>query len=99
MRPIVFLLALTLTASQNAAGPEDPLSDLKMPDGTSRKEALLKADHRKSLEEAQELSRLSVELQADLEREDRHILSLATLKKLDRMEKLVKNIRSRMKRY
>ena len=78
-----------------AQSPEEP----RLPDGRSQKEEILKVDHERSLKDAGELMRLSEELKIDLERNDRHVLSVATLKKLDEMEKLVKRIRGRMKRY
>ena len=70
----------------------------KLPDGRSQKEAILKTDHEMSLKEADEVLALAAALKADLEQEDRHILSVATLKKLDDIQKLVKRIRNRMKR-
>lgn len=78
-----------------AQTPQEP----RLPDGRSQKEEILKSEHEKSLKDAGELMRLSEDLKIDLERNDRHVLSVATLKKLDEMEKLVKRIRSRMKRF
>ena len=75
--------------------PEDP----KLPDGTSQREAILKADHEKSLKDADELIKLAEDLKIDLEKNDRHVLSVATLKKLDDIEKMTKRIRGRLKRY
>lgn len=88
------LLAHSQIRRPGAADPEP-----RLPDGRSQKEAILKADHKKSLEEADELMKLSEELKIDLEKNDRHVLSIDTLKKLNEMEKLVKRIRGRMKRY
>lgn len=96
------LLSAALAAVLYAAGQIPRASDAadpKLPDGRSQKEAILKADHEKSLEDADELMKLSEELKIDLEKNDRHVLSIPTLKKLDEMEKLVKRIRGRMKRY
>lgn len=70
----------------------------RIPTLKQQKEGILKAEHEKSLKDAFDLMRLSEELKIDLERNDRYILSLDTLKKLDEMEKIVKRIRSRMKR-
>ncbi|MEJ7606191.1 MAG: hypothetical protein WKF37_07960 [Bryobacteraceae bacterium] len=75
--------------------PEEP----KLPDGRSQREAILKADHEKSVKDAADLMKLSDELRVDLEKNDRHVLSVATLKKLEEMEKLVKRIRGRMRRF
>ena len=90
-------LAAVLYAAGQSSRPTEP--DPKLPDGRSQKEEILKADHAKSLEDAGELMKLSEDLKIDLEKNDRHVLSVATLKKLDEMEKLVKRIRGRMKRY
>lgn len=100
MRAIVLcaaLAAMLYAAGQLPPRPETP--EPRLPDGRSQKEEILKADHAKSLEDAGELMKLSEELKIDLEKNDRHVLSVSTLKKLDEMEKLVKRIRGRMKRY
>ena len=48
---------------------------------------------------AQELANIARTFEEDLEKDERFVLSLSSLKKLDDMEKLTKRIRSRMKRY
>ena len=70
----------------------------RIPTLKQQQEGILKAEHEKSLKDASDLMRLSEELKIDLEKNDRYIISMTTLKKLDEMEKLVKRIRSRMKR-
>ena len=99
MRPVFAPLILAVLAGARVpqAAPEPP--DLRLPNGKSQKEEILKSDHEKTLKDAGELMKLSEELKIELERNDRHVLSVGTLKKLDEMEKLVKRIRSRMKRY
>ena len=86
-----------------AAGqiPKDPIptSDARLPNGKSQKEEILKADHEKSLEDAGKLMQLTEELKIELEKNDRHVLAISTLKKLDDIEKLTKRIRSRLRRY
>ena len=69
-----------------------------MPNGTLQSEAILKSDHASSVKDAARLKKLSEELAADLEKYDRHVVSMQTLKKLDEMEKIVKRIRGRMRR-
>jgi hypothetical protein len=95
---ILIALAGTMMCSAQIRRPGQPDPEPRLPNGMSQKDAILKEDHRKSLEEADELMKLSEELKIDLEKNDRHVLSLETLKKLDEMEKLVKRIRGRMKR-
>jgi hypothetical protein len=77
--------------------PEDP-ADVKLPNGKSQQEAILKADYQKTLQDASDLVRLAEELQDDLIKEDRHVLSLASLKKAEDIEKLARKIRTRLKK-
>ena len=101
-RCLVLLLIVLFTAAISAQIPKDPVidpADQKLPNGKSQKEEILKADHEKSLEDAGKLMELTEELKIDLEKNDRHVLSVSTLKKLDDIEKLTKRIRSRLRRY
>jgi hypothetical protein len=100
MRLLYLLLLYTLLVVSMESGqvrPDD--QDHKLPSGKSQKEEILRADHEKSLEDAGKLMQLSEELKIELEKNERHILSVTSLKKLDEMEKLVKRIRSRLKRF
>ena len=72
--------------------------DTKLPNGKSQQEEILKADYKKTLQDAADLVRLSEELQDELIKEDRHVLSLSSLKKAEDIEKLAKKIRTRLKR-
>ena len=51
-------------------------NDVKLPSGKSQREEILKAEHQKSLRDVAELVRLSTELQAEIEKNDYHVLSL-----------------------
>lgn len=62
-------------------------------------EELLKSDHRKSLEDADQLIKLGEELKIEIEKNDRHILSVKAYKMTEEIEKIAKRIRGRMKRY
>jgi hypothetical protein len=97
-------LSLVLVSGQEYERPgtrprvgadEDP----KLPDGRSQRDAILKAEHEKSLKDAEELVKLTEDLRSDLQNNDSHVLSVATLKKLDDIEKVTRRIRGRMKRY
>ncbi len=99
MRASILPLALLASAiffAQTRSAEQDEIN--RIPTLNQQKEGLLKADHEKSLKDATELMRLSEELRIGLEKSDRYILSLDNLKKLDEIEKVVKRIRSRMKR-
>ena len=71
--------------------------DVILPDGKSQKEEILKAEHQQNLKDAAELADLAEQLKIELEKNDRYILSMATLKKTDDIEKLAKRIRARLR--
>jgi hypothetical protein len=103
-RKVVHFVLLTLFCAAPVFGqvPKETIhdpSDPRLPNGKSQKEEILKADHEKSLEDASKLMQLTEELKIELEKNDRHVLSVSTLKKLDDIEKLSKRIRSRLRRY
>jgi hypothetical protein len=79
--------------------PDAPLEDLRLPNGKLQRQEILKLDYQKSLEDARVLSRLADELKVDLEKNDYNVLSLATLKKVDEIDKLAKHIHDRLKRF
>jgi len=72
---------------------------LRTPDGRNRTEMILKAEHESSLKDIETVRKLVEDVKIDMEKNDRHILSVATLKKLEEIEKLSKKIRGRMKRF
>lgn len=90
-----------LALNQSAYGQlrPDPSQETRLPDGKSQREAMLKAEHEKSLRDSAELLELAEELQEELEKNDRHIVSVSSLKKTEQIEKLAKRIRSRLKRF
>jgi hypothetical protein len=106
--PIAVTLSLApgwTTASPPAARTQDPLAedqgdhagDVTLPNGKSQKDAILKYEYEKNLKDAARLVELSGQLKQDLEKNSRFVLSMSTLKKTDEIEKLVKQIRSRMR--
>jgi hypothetical protein len=101
--PVLLPLAIGLLFSQadtpprSHKQPEDP-SEMKLPNGKSQQEEILKVDYRKTLQDAAELVKLAEQLQDDLIKEDRHVLSLASLKKTEDIEKLAKRIRTRLRK-
>lgn len=103
MNPRLAMIFLAIAAIFLAVGlaqaPPPPDPDFKLPSGKSQREEILRADHEKSLEDAAELLKLSEELKIELEKNDRHVVAVSTLKKLDTMEKLTRRIRSRLKRF
>ena len=98
------LLALALALVISAQPPpghtrpgEEPAEDARLPNGKLQRDEILKAEFQKSLDDARELSKLADELRTDLEKNDRYVLSIATLKKTEDIEKLAKRIHDRLK--
>lgn len=81
---------------RSASPREHP--EVKLPNGKSQQEEILKADYEKTLQDAAQLVKLAEQLQDDLIKEDRHVLSIANLKKTEDIEKLARKIRSRLKK-
>ena len=98
-RYLILFLTLALLALFGFQ-KEDPTAapPTRMPNGSLQSEEILKAEHAASVKDAARLKQLSDELAADLEKNDRHVVSMQTLKKLDEMERIIKRVRGRMKR-
>ena len=100
--PLVFFIAVCLLPAQRHQGePRENHSehgDVKLPNGKSQQEEILKVEYQKTLEDAGRLVKLAEELQDDLTKDDRHVLSIASLKKTEEIERLAKKIRTRLKR-
>ena len=100
---IMLFAALALCAQieqqpQPSFPPEGPPHDIRLPNGKSQRQEMLKADYKKTLEDARQLSKLADELKTGLEKNDYNVLSLDTLKKTDEIDKLARKIRDRLKR-
>jgi hypothetical protein len=62
------------------------------------RDEIMKAEHAKSIKDAEQLMKLSQELRDELEKNTRFVLSLSSLKKTEEIEKIAKRIRNRMQR-
>ena len=93
-----FLLFLMLAGAQNPPQRRTE-PDTGPPLKQSQVEAMLRDDHKKSLEDADALMKLSEDLKIELEKNDRHVVSLSAIKKTEEIEKIAKRIRGRMRRY
>ncbi len=96
---VLALAALSsLALSQTGRGAADPAQDdTHLPNGKLQRDEILKAEHEQNVKDAAQLVDLAQQLQQDIEKNDRFVLSLGTLKKTDDIEKLIKKIRSRMR--
>ncbi len=95
-------LALTLTplGTPQARAPHQlnpvPDSGAPPPDGKSQQDEILKSDRERDLKDAARLVELAEQLKQELEKNDRHVLSMSSLKKTEEIEKLAKRIHSRL---
>jgi hypothetical protein len=76
----------------------DENAEVRLPNGKLQTDEILKNDYAKNLKDARDLTGLARGLEEDLEKNEAFVFSLASLKKLDDMERLTKRIRARMKR-
>lgn len=94
---LAWALLLPVAAWQPPAGEAN--RDVRLPNGKSQQEEILKADYEKTLKDASELIEMAEQLKQDLEKNDRHVLSVSALKKTEDIEKLARKIRSRLRRF
>ena len=97
--PLVVLLAgLTPAALPQRGGGAPSPAETRLPNGRLQSDAIAKAEYEANLKDAAALSDLARDLRLDLEKSDRYVLSIATIKKTDEIEKLAKRIRGRLRR-
>lgn len=97
----VMATATWMASAQRGAGAarpgEDPQQDVQLPSGKSQRDEILKAERDQNIKDAAQLVELAQQLQVELEKNDRFVFSIATMKKTDDIEKLARKIRSRMR--
>ena len=100
MRILLILLAFWIGTEAAAAQFPNTGRDgeIRLPSGKLQSEEILKAEHAKSLEDSAEMMKLVEEVRGDLDKNDRYVVDLDTLKKLERIEKLAKRVRGRLNR-
>jgi hypothetical protein len=84
-------------AGRGDTGAPIAQDDTRLPNGKLQRDEILKAEHEQNLKDAARLADLADELKQELEKNDRYVLSVSTLKKTDEIEKLAKKIRSRLR--
>ncbi len=91
------VFALDQRGGAGAVGAQAGGDDMRLPNGKLQRDEILKAEHEQNLKDAARLADLADELKQELEKNDRYVLSVSTLKKTDEIEKLAKKIRSRLR--
>src|SRR5689334_15756730 len=84
-----------VVVAQRGPGPRVDASqeDTRLPNGKLQRDEILKIEHDQNLKDAAQLVELSEQLKEELEKNDRYVVSMATVKKTDDIEKLVRKIR------
>jgi len=75
----------------------DPQSDVKLPNGKSQRDEILKGERAQNLKDAAQLVDMAKDLQQEIEKNEAYVLPLSALKKTDEIEKLAKRIRARLR--
>lgn len=96
-------LAARLLPAQKQADNEGRIDtarpDIRLPSGKMQRDEILKADYEKNVKDAREMAALAKSFQEELEKDQRFVLSVASLKKLDEIEKIAKRVRGRLRGY
>jgi hypothetical protein len=77
--------------------PQGDRDDVQLPNGKSQRDEILRVEHEQNLKDAAKLADLADQLKEAMEKEDRFVFSLNTMKKAEEIEKLAHKIRSRMR--
>ncbi len=85
------------TQAPAAKRPATTESTDDSPNSPATPAKLLKWEYDATLKDIDKLVKLSTEIRGDMEKSGENVLPLATLKKLDEMERLTRKIRSRIK--
>lgn len=92
-RGAFLLIAMVSAAAFSQQSQEDPI----LPGGKSQKDEILKVEREQNIQDAARLVEMAEDLKTDLEKSDRFVLSMGTLKKTDDIEKLARKIRGRLR--
>ena len=96
---VLALISLRLLTPQVRPPHEPPAGgDVALPNTKPQQDEILKADHQKDLQDAAQIIQLAEQLKQELEKNDRHVLSISSVKKTEAIEKLAKRIHSRLVR-
>jgi hypothetical protein len=91
--------ALAVFACFAQAPDRERQEPARMPNGKSQQEEILKAEHERNLKDAAQLVQMTEEVKMELEKNERHVLSMSSLKKLEEIEKLARKIRTRLRNH
>jgi hypothetical protein len=103
MKFLVYPLWLFLTClAQIPTGPpgsDRPPFEIGPTLPANQRAILIKADHKKNVEDAEALLKLAEAVKTELDKEDAQVISVKTIKQTEDIERFAKSIRGRLKRY
>jgi hypothetical protein len=88
---------LAQTPRPDLSVPDASDRDVQLPNGKSQRDEILKAEHEQNLKDAAKLAEMADDLKETMEKEDRNVFSINTMKKVEEIEKLAHRIRARMR--
>lgn len=77
--------------------PPNPNGDTKLPNGKSQKDAIAKEEHEAALKDVNDLINVAQDLRDELQKSGEHVVSVASVKKTEEIERLARKIRGRLK--
>lgn len=95
MKYTALLLLVSLCFAQTR--PKSP-EETRLPNGRVWSDVIAAADHEKNLRDSQRLADLFAEIRNEIEEADKFVLPLRTLKKIEDAEKLVKDLKGRLRK-
>lgn len=78
--------------------PEDEEGP-RLPSGKLQRDAIIEHDHKKNLEDLREIQKLTEELLEEMEANTGYVFSVGSLKKMEQLEKLSKQVKNRFKKH
>jgi hypothetical protein len=97
---LALMLAAVAWLAYGQRGGGAPLpGDVQLPNGKSQRAEILKAEREQNIKDAGQIAELAKDLQQELEKNESYVLSMASLKKTDEIEKLAKRIRGRLRHF
>jgi len=82
--------------ASTAKKPDD--EGLRLPSGKLQRDAIIEHDHKKNLDDLREIHKLSSELIEEMESNTGYVFSITSLKKMEELEKLSKQVKNRFKK-
>ena len=77
--------------------PEVPHTDDRLPNGKSRSDAIAQSEHKKALEEADQLVDMARNLKSQIDKAGSYVVPVNAVRTTEDIEKLAKKIRGRLK--